>query len=107
MTPAIKIAFFFFCIIQKIPNEFKKGEEKREVPREFKKGGSSRERAARTRMQTWKYSAEPVIPFVNMYLAVLRTQWALIDPQFAASSQGMHGQTPPLKRGAQRCNRPG
>jgi hypothetical protein len=49
---AIKIAFSF-CTIEKNPNEFKKGKEKREVPREFKKGGgkkggSSRERAART-----------------------------------------------------------
>jgi hypothetical protein len=47
------------------------------------------------------------IPIVNMYLAVVLTQRALIDPQFAASSQGMHGQTPLLKSGAQRCNRPG
>ena len=66
-----------------------------EVPREFKKwggkrGGSSQERAAREYMQGNTQN----IPIVNMYLAVLRTQRALIDPPFAASSQGMHGQTP-------------
>ena len=109
MTPAQNRVFFRIRILlQKISNEFKKGEEKGEVPREFKqgrekKGGSSRDRARGAYMQGNTQN----IPIVNMYLAVLRTQSALIDPQFAASSQGMHGQTPPLKRGTQRCIRPG
>ena len=43
-------------LLQKISNEFKKGEEKGEVPREFKqgrekKGGSSRDRARGAYMQ--------------------------------------------------------
>ena len=56
MTPAQNRVFFRIkIIIQKIPNEFKKGEEKGEVPREFKQGREKKrevpreiERAART-----------------------------------------------------------
>jgi hypothetical protein len=105
------------CIIQKNPNEFKKGGKKgrflarvrgvtsssRVQKRRGEKGGSSRERAARAYMHRNTQN----IPIVNMYLAVLWTQRALIGTPFAASSQGMHGQTSSLKRGAQRCNRPG
>jgi hypothetical protein len=112
MTPRDQnrvLFFFFFLHINNTenPERVQKRRRKMGVPRELKKeekkGGSSRERAARTYMQGNTQN----IPIVNMYLAVLRTQRVLIDPQFAASSQGMHGQTPPLKRGAQRCNRPG
>ena len=48
MTPRDqnRVLFFFFAyfkITQKIPNEFKKGEEKMGVPRELKKEGEKRE----------------------------------------------------------------
>ena len=65
MTPRAKSRLFsssfFFGIIQKIPNEFKKGEEKMGVPRELKKEGEKREvpRESARRVHAGKYSEYP------------------------------------------------